>query len=392
MAFCAIIINGCSSVSDNARTGQTYSADNLKGLVVGDESNSVLIGREVLNNNGTAVDAAIAMSFALNVTLPSHASIGGGGACMIYREERLDEATKKSAFMEVIDFQNLADGTPMMLKGLNLMFATYGTKPWGSLVGPAEKLARFGFTPSRAFQNDIKTMPIEIQSYFNQTNDKGAFINKNLADSLSEIRLKPEIFISGEGAKFFQNELLKYQGNYPNYLVAKPNLTNAYKAKFGDNIAGQFKTQELPQQTADYYNKIIQRDKNIIGTPQGDFSINKEKLGDILALGQKNGTGFAIIDSFGYAVACNLSQGNKFGSKQIVVPYGFTLADKSFVKDPALTIIQNPSANSFRAVYVASASNSHVIRCTLGLRNKLLTQSCSVAQGTGLPGLSAEAF
>ncbi len=128
------------------------------GGVAADEPQAALIGRDVLSRGGTAVDAAVAMSLALSVTLPSSAGLGGGGVCVVR-----DHA---SGTTEVIDFLPPAPAAvpptadrpsaiPAMSRGLFAMHSRYGRLPWGLLVGPAEKLARFGVQVSRALARDM---------------------------------------------------------------------------------------------------------------------------------------------------------------------------------------------------------------------------------------------
>jgi gamma-glutamyltranspeptidase/glutathione hydrolase len=125
--------------------------------VSADESRAAEIGRDILVNGGNATDAVAAMYFAMAVTLPSAASLGSSGACIVH-----DDKTKSA---EAFVFAPVAaSGTiggqaftvPASVRGITLMHVRHGQLRWEQVVAPAERLARLGVPVSRALSRDLR--------------------------------------------------------------------------------------------------------------------------------------------------------------------------------------------------------------------------------------------
>ena len=132
---------------DSAEAGLV---EGFAGLVAADAPRAAVVGRDVLGNGGNAADAAVAMYFAMAVTLPSRASLGTGGVCVVF-----DNGDRNG---EVIDFSPRRSGSgllPLAVRGMAALHARQGLLRWGELISPAENLARFGHGVSRAFARDL---------------------------------------------------------------------------------------------------------------------------------------------------------------------------------------------------------------------------------------------
>jgi len=131
-------------------------------MVVAEESLAADVGVSVLKGGGNAVDAAVAVGFALAVTHPFAGNIGGGGFMLIrfadgrstfidFRERAPGKASRNmyldaagNPTRDSIDGWRSA-GVPGTVRGLELAHAKYGRKKWAELMSPAIQLASRGF-------------------------------------------------------------------------------------------------------------------------------------------------------------------------------------------------------------------------------------------------------
>ena len=134
------------------------------GMVSSQNAHASEVGAQVLADGGNAVDAAVAVGFALAVTLPRAGNLGGGGFMLVhdaaadetvaidYREAAPRRATR-DMFLDAdgnVDqqrarFSHLSAGVPGTVAGLWRAHRDYGKLPWKRVVEPAIRLARDGF-------------------------------------------------------------------------------------------------------------------------------------------------------------------------------------------------------------------------------------------------------
>ncbi|WP_286830567.1 MULTISPECIES: gamma-glutamyltransferase [Kordiimonas] len=144
------------------------------GMVVSQETYASKAGREILEQGGNAVDAAVATGFALAVTHPQAGNLGGGGFMMIYLKEEdraiaLDyremapAAAHRDMFLDEngdvdkkrVRFTLKASGVPGTVMGLTEALAKYGTLPLDVVMAPAIRLADEGFPMTWALYESL---------------------------------------------------------------------------------------------------------------------------------------------------------------------------------------------------------------------------------------------
>lgn len=160
----ALCLAGCAQRPEWIATGRT-------AMVAADHAEASRVGLEVLRGGGNAVDAAVAVSFALGVTRPFSTGLGGGGFMIVrmadgevhvydYRETGPLAATADMFERAAADrpegpaasrYGHLAVAVPNLLNGLSRVHRDLGSRPWKELVVPAIELAEVGFAVDASY-------------------------------------------------------------------------------------------------------------------------------------------------------------------------------------------------------------------------------------------------
>jgi gamma-glutamyltranspeptidase/glutathione hydrolase len=335
------ILAGCSSLLGIG------SAPGLRAgaVVVGDEPYAVKAGAAILTQGGNAVDAATSIYFALAVTYPVAAGLGGGGICMVH-----DSASGQN---EEIDFlARDAGGTgayaiPGNVRGFAMMQTAYGALPWQKVISPAEGYAAAGFPISHALatrlgaaQNVVRLdagLAAEFMDESGHTKAEGTIVsNRELAETLSAIRVNgaDEVYKGDVASKIVsysgsqdgsiaQAALAGYlpQRNSPRmitmgeqYLLLPGSRTGA--GAFSGALFEQLvRAQTAPNAT------------NNTEAAVADATMQALKAFQITDLPTDLGaTGFSAVDERGLAVACAVTMNGPFGSGHTAQGTGITLA------------------------------------------------------------------
>lgn len=251
------------------RTGTVASGKSVavgKAVVVSADSIASRVGVEILERGGNAVDAAVAVGFALAVTYPRAGNIGGGGFMLVrlasgesrfidYREAAPSRATRYKYLDEsgnVVERRStrghLAAGVPGTVAGLSLAHRSFGSLPWADVVAPAWRLASNGFPVDSSFVRAIaeerellESHPV-TQSLFLEPGLRPGhrFRQPELASTLYRLMtIGEKDFYSGRTAAMILEEMKRGGG-----LIDKLDL-DAYRAKFRDPVRVSYRGFEI---------------------------------------------------------------------------------------------------------------------------------------------------
>lgn len=247
--------------------GKNNSGEFRNGMVVSASEIASKVGVDILRKGGNAVDAAVAVQFALAVVYPNAGNLGGGGF-MVYRSakgeisaldfrEMAPSAASRDMYLDdqgnpIVEkslYGQLAAGVPGSVAGMVEAHAKYGKLKWEDLVQPAIKLAQNGFKVTARQARELNSN----SKRFREFNPLGTalvkdgewlegdmLVQKELAFTLNKIK---ELGFSGfyEGAVADSIVAEMQRGNG---IISLADLKN-YKAVWRKPLKGEYRGYEV---------------------------------------------------------------------------------------------------------------------------------------------------
>lgn len=314
------LAGGIAACDPGIAPGTIGHVQGFAGIAASDEPQSVLVARDILSSGGTAADAAIAMYFAMSVTLPSRAGLGGYGACLVHQPK--DRIRKWEPLDEALLFIPQSPAAAAVPRGLFALHAKYGRLRWEALVGPAEGMARLGAPVSRALASDIALAGQGLQSEAdmrriflksdgNLAGEGDVIRNVGLASFIARLRARgPADLYSGQLAKEMSASAAEIGiALTPEEMRnVKVPFTATHWVRFG-NLTAHFPTSDGGGDLSRMWKQIV--DKQTAEPPASSEP--------------SSGAGFMVADRDGQAVVCATSMGSLFGARKMVPNVGILM-------------------------------------------------------------------
>ncbi|HVF85956.1 MAG TPA: gamma-glutamyltransferase [Pyrinomonadaceae bacterium] len=243
-----------------------------RGMVASTTRIASAVGVDVMKRGGNAVDAAIAVAFALAVTYPAAGNLGGGGFMMIrlkdgrataidYREMAPTAATRniyldqngnliKGEGSSLVGYR--AAGVPGTVAGMEMALKKYGSQKlsWAQLVEPARRLAAEGFPVSYSLARSLRGTRELLERYPDTKRillnggkffeDGSTLRQPELAATFARLqRHGPREFYEGRTAQLISADMKQHNG-----LMTLEDL-RGYVAKEREPVRGKYREHEI---------------------------------------------------------------------------------------------------------------------------------------------------
>lgn len=258
-------------------TGITFAASRepvraRHGMVASTNEVASRVGVDIMKRGGNAIDAAIAVAFALAVTHPAAGNLGGGGFMMIrlkngkttaidYRE-MAPAAAHRNVYLDkdgnvikgdggpIVGYR--ASGVPGTVRGMELALKKYGSGKltWAQLVEPARRLAANGFTVTHSLARSLRGNDDYLSQYAETKriylnngkfyNEGDLFVQRDLGATFARLQQRgPNEFYQGQTARLIVDDMKRNNG-----LITMADM-RGYVAKEREPVRGTYRGYEI---------------------------------------------------------------------------------------------------------------------------------------------------
>jgi gamma-glutamyltranspeptidase / glutathione hydrolase len=350
-------------------------------MVVTAQHLATAVGLKILKEGGNAVDAAVAVGYALAVVHPCCGNIGGGGFMVIhlasgknvfldFREKAPLKATptlyqdsKGNVIRGLSTRSYLSIGVPGTVMGLDAALKRYGTMPLSRLMAPAIALARDGYVLE---QGDVNILDKRVGDFTQRPNVAAIFLDHGRPYVAGERLRQPELartleLIARGGAAAF------YRGSIARRIVAASQAHGGilslkdfadYSVAWGEPV------------TCGYHGYTIVSDP-----PPSSGGTTICEILQILAPYPLAKWGYGSVDTLHYLIEAE---------RRAFADRNSDLGDPAFVHDPVAKLISPRHAAALRAgIRPDAATPSAQIKGNLGTAEGTDTTDFSIVDARG---------
>ena len=361
------------------RQAQPVRAPNA--MVVSAQHLATEAGLSILRQGGNAVDAAVAVGYALAVVHPCCGNIGGGGFMTVHladgRDLFLDFRERAPLGATATMFQDrdgnvvkgrstdtyLGVGVPGTVMGLDEALAKYGTMPLAKVMAPAIGLAADGFVLT---QGDVNILDRRVADFAKSPNVASIFLNHGQPYRVGDRLVQPQLantlkLIAAGGSDAF------YKGSIAQRVVAASQANG-----------GLFTMQDFASYTARWEEPVRcdYRGYTIVSAPppsSGGTTICE--ILQVLAAYPMAQWGYASVDATHYLVE---AERHAFADRNT------DLGDPQFVRNPVAELISQSHAAAIRAqIQPDRATPSSEVKGGVGSSEGTHTTHYSVVDAKG---------
>jgi gamma-glutamyltranspeptidase / glutathione hydrolase len=267
--FIALVVSVFLAITAGANAQPAPPFLARSGMVVSEEARASQIGVEILRQGGNAVDAAVAVGFALAVTLPESGNLGGGGFMVVrlangnrnvaidYRETAPAAATREMFLNEKGEadpqksrFSGHAVGVPGTVAGLAHALKNYGSGKFtlAQLIAPAIPLARDGIEVTERLAASLVRAQLQLARY----------------PASVEIFLKPDGTVWKPGERLVQKDLAETL-----QAIAREGVHAFYEGPVADQISAAVRLAGGQMVRDDLANYRVREREPVVGRYRG---------------------------------------------------------------------------------------------------------------------------